>query len=104
MRQLTDHADHGVLDRAPAWSPDGSQIAFSFGSDIYVMDADGSGQAQKLTSEMTDEGDNSETTDEGDDPEMTGEGDGSETTEEGDDAETTDEGDDAETTGEGVLY
>ena len=71
---------------------------------IYVMDADGSGQAQKLTSEMTDEGDSSETTDERDDPEMTGEGDDAETTDEGDDAETTDEGDDAETTEEGVLY
>jgi WD40 repeat protein len=44
--QLTS-PDH--LDRSPAWSPDGNQIAFTRGSntsdcDVFVMDADGSNQ------------------------------------------------------------
>jgi TolB protein len=43
-RRLT--SDSGTLDNGPAWSPDGSQIAFSRGprlgpSHLYVMDADG---------------------------------------------------------------
>jgi uncharacterized repeat protein (TIGR01451 family) len=42
--QLTDHSG----DTNPVWSPDGTSIAFERryfpGSDIYVMDADGSGQ------------------------------------------------------------
>jgi len=29
-------------DEDPAWSPDGSRIAFTSGFEIYVMDADGS--------------------------------------------------------------
>lgn len=44
LRRLTD--DPATFDVSPAWSPDGSQIAFSRGpemgpSQIYVMDADG---------------------------------------------------------------
>lgn len=49
LRQLTSNSVH---DRDPAWSPDGTKIAFSSargGSrDIYVMDADGS-NVQRLT-------------------------------------------------------
>jgi predicted small metal-binding protein len=33
-------------DREPAWSPDGSKIAFARNFEIYVMDATGSGQTQ----------------------------------------------------------
>jgi TolB protein len=39
----------GLFDRDPAWSPDGSMIAFSRGGDIYVMNVDGGGLDQ-LTS------------------------------------------------------
>src|SRR5438309_6343067 len=35
--------------RQPAWSPDGTMIAFVRGNDIWVMDAQGGGQLQ-LTS------------------------------------------------------
>jgi len=33
----------------PAWSPDGSKIAFNRGSDVYLMNADGSNQAPATT-------------------------------------------------------
>ena len=33
-------------DREPAWSPDGSRIAFARNFEIYVMNADGTGQTQ----------------------------------------------------------
>ncbi len=33
-----------AYDAVPIWSPDGTQIAFSRGTDVYVMDADGSNQ------------------------------------------------------------
>lgn len=53
MRQLT-HPSHGVQDEYPDWSPDGSQILFNHidvngTSDVFVMNADGTGQTQ-LTS------------------------------------------------------
>lgn len=48
---LTDHPER---DEHPAWSPDGSQLAFSSQrggvDDIYIMDADGSGSAVNLSS------------------------------------------------------
>src|SRR5919107_1561365 len=39
MNNLTNSA---ADDRAPAWSPDGTKIAFARNNDIVVMDADGS--------------------------------------------------------------
>jgi Tol biopolymer transport system component len=49
VRRLTDHLEY---DLSPAWSPDGTRIAFASNrdgdSDIYVMDADG-GNVQQLT-------------------------------------------------------
>jgi len=38
-------------DQQPAWSPDGTRIAFSRWCDIYVMNADGSGQTN-LTNDL----------------------------------------------------
>jgi len=38
LRRLAEDA------RVPAWSPDGSKIAYNTGGDIWVMNADGSGQ------------------------------------------------------------
>ena len=55
LLQLTDSGSD-VLNRDPAWSPDGRRLAFSRGSvdgqssEIYVMDADGSNVIQ-VTSE-----------------------------------------------------
>jgi Tol biopolymer transport system component len=55
VRRLTRNDSH---DWEPAWSPDGSQIAFVSNRDesaeIYVMDADGSNQ-RRLTDNQTDE-------------------------------------------------
>jgi Tol biopolymer transport system component len=49
QRRLTDHP---AVDEAPAWSPDGRQIAFQSRRDgdheIYLMDADG-GHLRRLT-------------------------------------------------------
>ena len=46
--ELTQLTDNSVLDGGPAWSPDGTKIAFHTVRDgnleIYVMNADGSGQ------------------------------------------------------------
>src|SRR5699024_11090353 len=41
-QQLTDHAG----DKEPNVSPDGTEIAFVRDGDVYVMNADGSGQRQ----------------------------------------------------------
>ena len=38
-----------AIDAAPAWSPDGTQIAYSSGGDIYVVGADGGSTARQLT-------------------------------------------------------
>jgi len=41
-RLMTNPAD----DREPAWSPDGSKLAFARNFEIYAMNADGTGQTQ----------------------------------------------------------
>ena len=50
LRRLTDNA---ATDSAPAWSPGGRKLAFTStrdgNSEIYVMDADGTGIAMNLT-------------------------------------------------------
>jgi Tol biopolymer transport system component len=46
VTKLTDVLQGG--DLAPAWAPDGSQIAFSSASGIYVVNADGSGLTQLI--------------------------------------------------------
>ncbi len=51
---LTKITDNGGDDVRPTWSPDGSRIAFASVRDgakaqIYVIDADGSGSATRLT-------------------------------------------------------
>ncbi|MFQ5342262.1 MAG: DPP IV N-terminal domain-containing protein [Anaerolineae bacterium] len=55
---LVNLTNHPAYDGAPAWSPDGQQIAFTSERDgaanIYVMDADGTNVAR-----LTDEGGNS---------------------------------------------
>jgi hypothetical protein len=52
LAQLT-HTEVGVWNSEPAWSPDGTRIAFSrqkdYGSDIYLMDADGANVVQRTS-------------------------------------------------------
>ena len=59
LRQLTSNSD---ADRHPAWSPDGTKIAFASDrapgtalSDLYVMNADGSGQTALTNTPTVDE-------------------------------------------------
>ena len=58
LRQLTDVP--GALDSAPAWSPDGRQVAFESNrdgdTDIYVMNADGTDVRQLTHNTIHDEG------------------------------------------------
>jgi len=57
IRQLTDNT--GARDNAPAWSPDGTRIAFSRAvadeeqPEIWVMDADGGNQVQLTFTEFS---------------------------------------------------
>jgi serine/threonine protein kinase len=58
MDNLTDSSD--ARDQKPAWSPDGTRIAFSSAPeessfDIYVMDADGRGVTQLTTDKSIDD-------------------------------------------------
>ena len=43
LQQLTTNS---VSDRSPAWSPDGTQIAYAHDSNLYIMNADGSNNTQ----------------------------------------------------------
>jgi TolB protein len=45
-----------AIDRGPAWSPDGTKIAFNRGTHIYVMNADGSGVVRLTNDTATDQG------------------------------------------------
>ena len=45
IRRLTNNSDR---DEDPAWSPDGTRIAFASTRDIHVMNADGSGVKRLL--------------------------------------------------------
>jgi Tol biopolymer transport system component len=40
----TNLTNNPAVDDEPAWSPDGSRIAFTRGGDVYVMNADGAAQ------------------------------------------------------------
>jgi TolB protein len=46
QRLTVDSQTAPATDLSPAWSPDGSRIAFSRDFDIYSMDADGSNRTQ----------------------------------------------------------
>ncbi len=55
VQNLSASAPAGAFDNAPAWSPDGSKIAFISNGcpgclpDLFVMNADGTGRAQLTT-------------------------------------------------------
>src|SRR5438046_3811878 len=57
--QVTNLTKHAGRNIAPAWSPDGTKIAFASNrdgnSEIYVMNADGSGQTRLTHSAAIDE-------------------------------------------------
>ena len=57
--ELTQRTDDAADDGAPAWSPDGTQVAFHSSRDgnyeIYVMNADGTG-ITRLTDNPADDG------------------------------------------------
>jgi Tol biopolymer transport system component len=50
LTHTTEFAQDDANELFPAWSPDGAQIAFTYGPvghrDVYIMDADGSNRAQ----------------------------------------------------------
>ena len=45
LTPLPDSTGSGQAGIEPAWSPDGSRIAYSYQGDVWVMNADGSGKA-----------------------------------------------------------
>ncbi|MBU0491602.1 MAG: DPP IV N-terminal domain-containing protein [Chloroflexi bacterium] len=47
--------DEQTLDASPVWSPDGTQILFSRGDDVWVMDADGAEQGSANVQRLTDD-------------------------------------------------
>ncbi len=46
---LVNLSNDPAEDRNPSWSPDGSQIAYAAGGDLFVINADGSGSSTNLT-------------------------------------------------------
>ena len=48
LRKLTNSSDYSEECQYPAWSPDGKNIAFSKESNLWIMNADGSGE-RRLT-------------------------------------------------------
>lgn len=45
----------GAIERYPTWSPDGKQVAFERKDDIYIINADGTGQATQLTNDLAED-------------------------------------------------
>jgi Tol biopolymer transport system component len=44
--------DNKADDSSPAWSPDGSRIAFNIGDEIFVINSDGSGMVRLIESKV----------------------------------------------------